>query len=299
MNDVLKDAQPDMVLVQGDTTSCMAAGLAAYYQKIPVMHVEAGLRTNNIYAPFPEEANRALVSRIASTHFAPTEISKQNLLKENIDEKNIVVTGNTVIDALLWVRDKVNQQLDWSSVIGSDIQKLINQNKKIILITGHRRENFGDGFKNTCAALKMLAERNPDWHFIYPVHLNPNVQKPVYEMLSHISNFHLIKPLEYASFVYLMDKAKIIITDSGGIQEEAPSLGKPVLVTREVTERPEGVEAGVVILVGTDIQKIITETESLMHDENRYAAMSKIRNPYGNGRSAMQIINYLEQCGCK
>ena len=290
---VLNEVKPDCVIVQGDTTSTMASALAAFYQKIPVAHVEAGLRTHDIYAPFPEEINRNIATRIAQFHFAPTEISKQNLLKENIAEKNILVTGNTVIDALLWVRDKVNAQKDWSHIIGSDIQNLINSNKKIILITGHRRENFGDGFLNVCSAFKILAEKNPDWHFIYPVHLNPNVQKPVHEVLSNIVNFHLIKPLEYAPFVYLMDKSHLIITDSGGVQEEAPSLGKPVLVTREVTERPEGVLAGVVLLVGTDIKKIISETESLMHDKNRYAKMSQIRNPYGDGHAATRIVDFL------
>ncbi|MCX7120296.1 MAG: UDP-N-acetylglucosamine 2-epimerase (non-hydrolyzing) [Gammaproteobacteria bacterium] len=290
---VLNDVKPDCIIVQGDTTSTMASALAAFYQKIPVAHVEAGLRTHNIYAPFPEEINRNIASRIAQFHFAPTEISKQNLLKENIDEKNIFVSGNTVIDALLWVRDKVNAVKDWSHVIGANIQKLINDNEKIILITGHRRENFGEGFNNVCAAFKALAQKNPGWHFVYPVHLNPHVQKPVNEMLSGIANFHLIKPLEYAPFVYMMDKSYLIITDSGGVQEEAPSLGKPVLVTRDVTERPEGVLAGVVLLVGTDTQKIITETESLMHDKNRYAKMSQIRNPYGDGQSAMRIVDVL------
>lgn len=292
---VLAETKPDCVLVQGDTTSTMTAALASFYQKIPVGHVEAGLRTNNIYAPFPEEINRAVTTRIAKWHFAPTAISKQNLLAENIPEKNIFVTGNTVIDALLWVRDKVNQTSDWSHVLGRDIQNLIHAQQKIILITGHRRENFGEGFQQVCIALKTLAKKNPDWHFIYPVHLNPNVQKPVNDYLSHIPNFYLMKPLEYAPFVYLMDKAKIIITDSGGIQEEAPSLGKPVLVTRDVTERPEGVTAGAVILVGTQAEKIISETESLMRDKNRYAKMSRIQNPYGDGLAAQRIVGVLCQ----
>ncbi len=290
---VLNDVRPDYVFVQGDTTSTMASALAAFYQKIPVAHVEAGLRTNDIYAPYPEEINRAMTTRIAKLHFAPTEISKQNLLNENVNQENIFVTGNTVIDALLWVRDKVNQTNDWSSMIGTDIQKLVNDHKKIILITGHRRENFGEGFKQVFSAFKTLATKHPDYHFVYPVHLNPNVQKPVNDMLSSIPNFHLIKPLDYAPFVYLMDKAYLIITDSGGIQEEAPSLGKPVLVTREVTERPEGVNAGVVVLVGTNAQTIITETESLMHDKNRYDRMSRIQNPYGDGQSASRIVDIL------
>lgn len=290
---VLEKVKPDYVLVQGDTTSTMAAALAAFYQKIPVGHVEAGLRTNDIYAPFPEEINRAITTRIAQLHFAPTEISKHNLLKENVDPSKIFVTGNTVIDALLWVRDKVNQQSDWSDVIGVDIQNLINNNKKIILITGHRRENFGDGFNHVCTAFKALAQKHPDWHFVYPVHLNPNVQKPVNDLLSGIANFYLIKPLEYAPFVYLMDKSTLIITDSGGIQEESPSLGKPVLVTRDVTERPEGVSAGVVVLVGTHTEKIISETESLMQDKSRYAKMSRIQNPYGDGFAAEKIVEVL------
>jgi UDP-N-acetylglucosamine 2-epimerase (non-hydrolysing) len=290
---VLQEVKPDCVLVQGDTTSMMAASLAAFYQKIPVAHIEAGLRTQDIYAPFPEEVNRNITSCIAQWHFAPTEVSKQNLIAENVNEKHIFVTGNTVIDALLWVRDKVNEKHDWSAEIGKKIQELINHNKKMILITGHRRENFGQGFQNMCAALKALAERNPEWEFIYPVHLNPNVQKPVNELLSNLPNFHLIAPLEYAPFVYLMDKVKIIITDSGGVQEEAPSLGKPVLVTRDVTERPEGVAAGVVLLVGTDPDKIIRETEALMRDQSRYARLSAIQNPYGDGQSAQRIIEII------
>src|SRR3990167_3910698 len=293
LKEVLEKVKPDCVLVQGDTTSTMASALAAFYQKIPVGHVEAGLRTNNIYAPFPEEINRSIATCIAKFNFAPTEVSRQNLLKENVDGDSIFVTGNTVIDALLWVRDKVNQQQDWSHEIGTDIQKLVNEKKQIILITGHRRENFGEGFMSVCGAFYALAEKHPDWHFVYPVHLNPNVQKPVYEILGNVPNFHLIKPLEYAPFVYMMDKAKLIITDSGGVQEEAPSLGKPVLVTREVTERPEGVSAGVVLLVGTNREKIIRETESLMQDHNRYAKMSRIQNPYGDGKSAERIVNII------
>ena len=295
LNKILQIEKPDCVMVQGDTTSMMTAALAAFYQKIPVAHVEAGLRTNDIYSPFPEEMNRVMTSRIAQWHFAPTQRAKQNLILENINEKNIYVTGNTVIDALLWVRDKVNQKQNWSNEIGADIQNRVSKNQKMILITGHRRENFGKGFQDTCQAFKILAEKNPDCFFVYPVHLNPNVQKPVYEILSQLPNFFLIKPLEYAPFVYLMNKAHIIITDSGGIQEEAPSLGKPVLVTREITERPEGVDAGCVILTGTDTQKIIRETESLMHDKNRYAKMSRIRNPYGDGNCAQKMVDILCQ----
>ncbi len=295
LKSVLQEAKPDCVIVQGDTTSMMTAALAAFYQKIPVAHVEAGLRTHDIYAPFPEEVNRAITTCIAQFHFAPTDTSKNNLLAENVNPDSVFVTGNTVIDALLWVRDKVNKTHDWSSVLGSNIQNLIHADKKMVLITGHRRENFGDGFQNICLALKTLAEKFPDWHFIFPVHLNPNVQQPVSAILSGINNFHLIKPLEYAPFVYLMDKCKLIITDSGGIQEEAPSLGKPVLVTRDVTERPEGVQAGAVILVGSNPDNIVKEAESLMQDENRYARMSRIQNPYGDGHSAARIVDILQQ----
>lgn len=295
LKSVFRDVRPDYVIVQGDTTSMMTAALAAFYEKITVAHVEAGLRTHHIYAPFPEEINRTMTTRIAQIHFAPTESAKLNLLKENIPEKNITVTGNTVIDALLWVRDQVNQQKDWSDAIGKDIQSLIHQQKNIILITGHRRENFGEGFNNIFNAFKILSQQYPEWHFVYPVHLNPQVQKPVKDMLSHLHNFHLIKPLEYAPFVYLMDKAKIIITDSGGVQEEAPSLGKPVLVTRDVTERMEGVEAGVVILVGTSTEKIVRETAALMQDAKRRVTMSRIQNPYGDGKAASRIVKILSQ----
>ncbi|EKD44949.1 MAG: hypothetical protein ACD_70C00143G0002 [uncultured bacterium] len=295
MQMVLEKIKPDCVLVQGDTTSTFACALASFYRKIPVGHVEAGLRTNDIYSPYPEEANRAMTTRLSTWHFAPTKISEQNLLQENVNAQNIFVTGNTVIDALLWARDKVNRQSNWSTALGKNIQNLVDQQKQIILITGHRRENFGPGFERVCAAFRQLAEKHADWHFIYPVHLNPEVQKPVHAILSHLPNFYLIDPLEYAPFVYLMDKAKLIITDSGGIQEEVPSLGKPALVTREVTERPEGVEAGVSLLVGTDTQKIITETESLMCDQNRYAKMARIQNPYGDGHSADRIAEIIER----
>lgn len=295
LRDLFSKNKPDVILTQGDTTSTFAASLAAFYFKIPVGHVEAGLRTHQLYSPFPEEANRAMTTRLATWHFAPTSISKKNLLAENILAENITVTGNTVIDALLWMRDRVNQKKDWSSELGAHIQALINRQTPIILITGHRRENFGSGFKQVCSALAVLARKHPDWHFIYPVHLNPNVQKPVQAILSGLDNFHLITPLDYAPFVYLMDKAKMIITDSGGIQEEAPSLGKPVLVTREVTERPEGVDAGVVLLVGTSEEKIIAETESVMSDQNRYVTMARIQNPYGDGKAAMRIVDFLAQ----
>ncbi|MDP1574188.1 MAG: UDP-N-acetylglucosamine 2-epimerase (non-hydrolyzing) [Coxiellaceae bacterium] len=293
MQIILKQHKPNLVLVQGDTTSAMAAALAAFYEKIPVAHVEAGLRTHNIYAPFPEEMNRAVISRIAEFHFAPTLNAKKNLLQENIPDENIIVTGNTVIDALFWMREKVNAKKNYLSLFSDAIQNILVHKKKMILITGHRRENFGEGFLRICTAFRQLATQHPDWHFIYPVHLNPNVQKPVYENLSCLPNIHLIEPVDYDSFVYLMDKATLIISDSGGVQEEAPSFGKPVLVTRSVTERPEGVAAGVVILTGTDTDKIVVETESLMSDATRYEKISTIANPYGDGKASERITQFI------
>ena len=287
---VFQQIKPDLLLTQGDTTSTFAASLAGFYHQIPVGHVEAGLRTYDLYAPFPEESNRVLTSHLARFHFAPTEMARQNLLKENIADKNIFVTGNTVIDALLWMRDRVQHQRD---LLDKNIQTLIDAKNPIILITGHRRESFGEGFQRICRALKTLALKYPQLQFIYPVHLNPNVQKPVRAILSDLPNFHLTKPLDYAPFVYLMDRATLIITDSGGIQEEAPSLGKPVLVTREVTERPEGVDAGAVILVGTNEARIISETESLMLDHDLYAKMARIQNPYGDGLAAKRIMEII------
>lgn len=289
---VLKAERPDLVLVQGDTTTCFAGALASFYLQIPVGHIEAGLRTGNIYAPFPEEANRGMTSRVAALHFAPTEVSRQNLLDEKIDAKKIWVTGNTVIDALLWVRDKVASEQYLPNVFGT-AEEIIRANKPYVLITGHRRENFGKGFQDLCEAIATLAIKHPDVHFIYPVHLNPHVQQPVYSVLGGKDNVHLIPPLDYAPFVYAMDRARLILTDSGGVQEEAPSLGKPVLVMRETTERPEAVAAGTVILVGTDKERIIRETERLLSDENQYQQMARKHNPYGDGKATKRIVEVL------
>ncbi len=293
LRDILKQEQPDMVLVQGDTTTCFTGALAAFYEGIKIGHIEAGLRTGNLKAPFPEEANRAMVSRITDLHFAPTERSRQNLLKENIPAGNIHVTGNTVIDALLWVRDKVEQypQDIWKEQFGPELHRTITgKNSRLILITGHRRENFGQGFKDLCAAIRDLANRHPDWYFVYPVHLNPNVQQPVNDILTGITNISLIEPLDYAPFVWLMNQSAIILTDSGGVQEEAPSLGKPVLVMREVTERPEAVEAGTVKLVGTSRQSIVNAIEEILLDQAVYDSMSRAHNPYGDGAAARKIL---------
>lgn len=296
MRDVLRDCQPDIVLVHGDTTTCFAVGLAAFYQQIPVGHVEAGLRTGNLLAPFPEEANRSLVARITALHFAPTELSRKNLLSEGVSESSVHVTGNTVIDALLWVRARLDQYgVDvWQRAFGAELyEKLDNHRGKLVLITGHRRENFGQGFIDLCNAIKTLADRHPDWEFVYPVHLNPNVQKPVYDILSSSQNVSLIEPQDYLPFTWLMNRSSLILTDSGGIQEEAPSLGKPVLVMRDVTERPEAVEAGTVRLVGTDSQKIIDNVEQVLLDEQVYSAMSKAHNPYGDGKAAQRIVDAI------
>jgi len=296
MRDVLRECKPDLVLVHGDTTTCFATGLAAFYEQIKVGHVEAGLRTGDMTAPFPEEANRSLVGRITSYHFAPTESSRQNLLKENVMDESITVTGNTVIDALLMVRDKVNQIQDeaWKDQFGEDLfNKIIAEDRKLILITGHRRENFGQGFVDLCNAIKDIAVKHPDWDLIYPVHLNPNVQKPVHEILSGTENVFLIKPQDYAPFVWLMDKSDLILTDSGGIQEEGPSLGKPVLVMREVTERPEAVDAETVMMVGTSREKIRDTVELVMTDHTVYEAMSRAHNPYGDGNATSRIISSI------
>jgi len=293
---VLRDAKPDVVLVHGDTTTCFAAGLAAFYENIKIGHVEAGLRTGNLRAPFPEEANRTLVGRITDYHFAPTELSKNNLLAEGVAEQSIIVTGNTVIDALLIVRDKVTAAAteQWQQRFGEKLYKTISDPaRKLILITGHRRENFGQGFIDLCNAIKQLADNHPDWDLVYPVHLNPNVQKPVYEILNELNNVHLIDPLDYEPFVWMMNQSDLILTDSGGIQEEGPSLGKPVLVMREVTERPEAVQAGTVLLVGTDKEKIVKGVESVLTDKDLYARMSKAHNPYGDGKACEKIIKHL------
>jgi len=296
MRDVLRECKPDLVLVHGDTTTCFAAGLAAFYEQIKVGHVEAGLRTGDMSAPFPEEANRSLVGRITSYHFAPTESSRQNLLKENVADESITVTGNTVIDALLMVRNKVNQLPDnnWKNKFGESLfKKIIDTERKLILITGHRRENFGQGFVDLCNAIKELANNHKNWDLIYPVHLNPHVQKPVNKILAETENVFLIDPLDYAPFVWLMDKSDIILTDSGGIQEEGPSLGKPVLVMRDVTERPEAVDAGTVKLVGTDRRTIVKEVDNLLMNRNVHQKMSKAHNPYGDGQAVARIINAI------
>lgn len=298
MRGVLRQAKPDVVLVHGDTTTCFAVGLAAFYEGIPLGHVEAGLRTGDIKAPFPEEANRSLVARLVNFHFAPTELARKNLLAENIPPANIYVTGNTVIDALLMVRDQVEAvpQSQWLQQFGADLyDEIVDASRKLILITGHRRENFGQGFVDLCNAIKTLAIRHPDWVLVYPVHLNPNVQKPVNEILSELNNVHLIEPQEYRPFVWLMNKCDVILTDSGGIQEEGPSLGKPVLVMRNVTERPEAVDAGTVRLVGTDVNKIVDGIETVLLDADVYQAMSRAINPYGDGLATQRIIQVLSE----
>lgn len=304
MRDVLKEAQPDVVLVHGDTTTSTAAALAAFYQQIPVGHVEAGLRTHNIYSPWPEEMNRLITGRIATYNFSPTQLSRQNLLKENVSDESIIVTGNTVIDALYWVVDKIkydealnNELKDILYKAGYDVCRLEN-GRKLVLITGHRRENFGDGFINMCSAIKDLTKKYPDVDFVYPMHLNPNVRKPIHEVfgedLSNLGNMFFIEPLEYLSFVYLMEKSTIVLTDSGGIQEEAPGLGKPVLVMRDTTERPEALEAGTVKLVGTNYDKIVSEVSMLIDDSNYYEKMSKAVNPYGDGLACGRIVEGLK-----
>ncbi|MGI9293679.1 MAG: non-hydrolyzing UDP-N-acetylglucosamine 2-epimerase, partial [Pseudomonadales bacterium] len=295
MRDVLRSDKPDVVLVHGDTTTCFAAGLAAFYENIPLGHVEAGLRTGNMRAPFPEEANRSLVGRLADYHFAPTENARQNLLAENIPDEKIFVTGNTVIDALLMAREKANSQPEshWQNSLGKDLYDSVIAAKKCILITGHRRENFGQGFVDLCTAIKHIAVAHPDWMLIYPVHLNPNVQKPVNETLGELGNVKLIEPQDYLPFVWLMDHSDLILTDSGGIQEEGPSLGKPVLVMRDVTERPEALDAGTVRLVGTNTQTIVENVEQVLTDAAVYKTMSQAINPYGDGRAVSRILNVL------
>ena len=289
---VLEDFKPDFVFVHGDTTTTLAAGIAAFYSGARVCHIEAGLRTFNKRAPFPEEMNRSVTSRIADFHFAPTETSRQNLINENISDESILITGNTVIDALLYSVEKVNDEGFEDKEINL-LKSIIDSNKKIILVTGHRRENHGQGFINICAALKEIATSLKDVEVIYPVHLNPNVQKPVFELLAGIENIHLIDPLSYPAFVWLMSQSYLIITDSGGVQEEAPSLRKPVLVMRETTERPEAVEAGTVILVGTNSKKIVQETLSLITDSERYKRMSRLHNPYGDGKACWRVVNFI------
>lgn len=304
MRDVLKEAQPDVVLVHGDTTTSTAAALAAFYQQIPVGHVEAGLRTHNIYSPWPEEMNRQITGRIATYNFAPTPLSKANLLHEAVAEESITVTGNTIIDALYWVVNKIKEDKALNSELqallaqaGYDVNRLAD-GKKLVLITGHRRENFGDGFINMCTAIKDLTQKYPEVDFVYPMHLNPNVRKPIHEVfgenLNDLGNMFFIEPLEYLSFVYLMEKSTIVLTDSGGIQEEAPGLGKPVLVMRDTTERPEALEAGTVKLVGTNYDKIVAEVSALLDDQAHYDAMSKAVNPYGDGLACGRIVETLK-----
>lgn len=300
MRDVLNEMKPDLVLVHGDTTTSMATALSAFYQQIPVGHVEAGLRTGNIYSPWPEEMNRLMTDRIAAYHFAPTPQSKQNLLKENLNAENIIITGNTVIDALHWVVDKIHSKQGLRDTLhqsvfdcGYDTNRLAN-GQRLVLITGHRRENFGAGFLNICHAIKSLSEHHPEVDFVYPVHLNPNVREPVMEVLGDgAANVFLIPPLKYLPFVYLMEQSYLILTDSGGIQEEAPSLGKPVLVMRETTERPEAVEAGTVMLVGADQERIEQGVSQLLSDATLYQKMSEAVNPYGDGLACKRIVGYL------
>lgn len=309
MRDVLKEVCPDVVLVHGDTTTSTAAALAAFYQQIPVGHVEAGLRTHNIYSPWPEEMNRQLTGRIATFDFAPTALAKRNLLAENVAEGQITVTGNTVIDALYWVVDKIKNNADLDAALerqlagaGYDVHRL-DSGRKLVLITGHRRENFGAGFMNICRAIKDLVAKYPEVDFVYPMHLNPNVRRPIHQvfgedLLSNLGNMFFIEPLEYLSFVYLMEKSAIVLTDSGGIQEEAPGLGKPVLVMRDTTERPEALEAGTVKLVGTDYDRIIAEVSRLLDDADAYDRMSRAVNPYGDGMACQRIVRVLRDADC-
>ena len=302
IRDVLKEVKPDVVLVHGDTTTSMVAALASFYEHIPVAHIEAGLRTHDIYSPWPEEMNRQLTGRIATFHFAPTALSRQNLLNEGVKSTAVSVTGNTVIDALFMVVDKIKNNSYLKNSIsetlkkaGYNIERLL-PNKKLVLITGHRRENFGDGFVAICQAIKMLSEKYPQVDFVYPMHLNPNVRKPIKEVFgdNYMTNMFFIEPLEYFSFVYLMEKSTIVLTDSGGIQEEAPGLGKPVLVMRDTTERPEALEAGTVKLVGTNLNKIVYEVSTLLEDPIYYNSMSEAINPYGDGMACNRIINVLK-----
>ncbi|MBR1475746.1 MAG: UDP-N-acetylglucosamine 2-epimerase (non-hydrolyzing) [Muribaculaceae bacterium] len=304
MRDVFKQVVPDLVLVHGDTTTSTATALAAFYQHIPVGHVEAGLRTHNIYSPWPEEMNRQITGRIATYDFAPTTLSRQNLLDEHTPESRIIVTGNTVIDALYWVVDKIKgnskkqrELAESLAKFGYDVER-IERGQRMVLITGHRRENFGDGFDHICQAIKTLAERFTDVDFVYPMHLNPNVRRPIYELFGDDlargkGNLFFINPLEYQSFVYLMEKSTIVLTDSGGIQEEAPGLGKPVLVMRDTTERPEALKAGTVKLVGTDYDAIVDNMTRLLTDKDAYEAMSHAVNPYGDGKACSRIVDHL------
>ncbi|MET1280055.1 non-hydrolyzing UDP-N-acetylglucosamine 2-epimerase [Vibrio navarrensis] len=289
---VLQEFKPDVVLVHGDTATTFAASLAAYYEQIAVGHVEAGLRTGNIYSPWPEEANRKLTGALTKYHFAPTETSQKNLLQENYAAENIFVTGNTVIDALLMVKEKIEQDADLKATLAAQFPYL-DESKKLILVTGHRRESFGGGFERICEALAKTAKQHPEVQILYPMHLNPNVREPVNRILGSVENVLLIEPQQYLPFIYLMDQAHIILTDSGGIQEEAPSLGKPVLVMRDTTERPEAVAAGTVKLVGTDVEKIVSNLNTLLTDSEAYQAMSFAHNPYGDGKACQRILDSL------
>lgn len=304
MRDVLKESQPDVVLVHGDTTTSMAAALAAFYLQIPVGHVEAGLRTHNIYSPWPEEMNRQITGRIATFNLSPTALSRQNLLEEGVSEDKIIVTGNTVIDALHMMVERIKSDATLSSTLqselklrGYDVGRLADGTRRMVLITGHRRENFGEGFKHICQAIKTLSERYPEVDFVYPMHLNPNVRRPIKEVLGDAltadNNLFFIEPLEYLDFVFLMEKSNIVLTDSGGIQEEAPGLGKPVLVMRDTTERPEALEAGTVKLVGTDYDKIVSHISQLLDSREHYEQMSKAVNPYGDGLACSRIVTHI------
>lgn len=304
MRDVFKTCVPDILFVHGDTTTSTAAALAAFYHQIPVAHVEAGLRTGNIYSPWPEEMNRLITGRIATYNLSPTKLSRENLLRENVSDSKIVVTGNTVIDALHWVTNKINNDKDLNANLakelvtkGYDVTRLSN-GRRLVLITGHRRENFGDGFRNICNALKALSEKYPDVDFVYPMHLNPNVRRPIHEAfgedLSNLGNMFFIEPLEYLMFIFLMEKSDVVLTDSGGIQEEAPGLGKPVLVMRDTTERPEALEAGTVKLVGTDYDTIVDNVSLLLDNREAYERMSHAVNPYGDGKACGRIIDFIK-----
>ncbi len=298
MRDVLRQHKPDALLVHGDTTTSLAAAMAGFYGGVPVGHVEAGLRTNDVYAPFPEEFNRQVASKVTRWHFAPTEFSQQNLLNERVDEDQISVTGNTVIDALLWVLARIDSDAERQAELTSFLDDRLPfawQTERFVLITGHRRENFGRGFLQICEALKDLAARYPNVHLVYPVHLNPNVQQPVKSLLADLPNVHLIEPLDYEPFVYLLKHSHIVLTDSGGIQEEAPSLGKPVLVMRDVTERPEAVDAGTVILVGANRDRIVANVSELLDNDATYKRMSRAHNPYGDGNACERIIDVLRR----
>lgn len=304
MRDVLKECCPDVVLVHGDTTTSTAAALAAFYQQIPVGHVEAGLRTHNIYSPWPEEMNRQITGRIAEYDFAPTPLSRRNLIDESVPEGKITVTGNTVIDALYMVVDKIKNNPHLEETLSADLSRCgydvtrLEDDRRLVLITGHRRENFGDGFISMCRAIKDLTQKYPEVDFVYPMHLNPNVRKPIHEVfgedLTGFGNMFFIEPLEYLPFVYLMEKSDIVLTDSGGIQEEAPGLGKPVLVMRDTTERPEALEAGTVKLVGTDQDRIVNEVSALLDDASYYESMSKAVNPYGDGLACERIVEVMK-----